>query len=176
MFATKIKKMFKKFTGLRFIVSEIGAVLYFPSTKKTIRINTYYMTKAKKIIKNLGLPGAKTGKVMASVRVADKQFIKEKLGKLNEKVSFIKNANEIMVLPSDVDKGMGLRIAMRYLNIDLDKTIVIGNGETSQSMFMNPGIKIALFNATKKLKKLANYVTKRPSTKGMREIMDSMNM
>ncbi len=71
---------------------------------------------------------------------------------------------------------MGLRIAMRYLNIDLDKTIVIGNGETSQSMFMNPGIKIALFNATKKLKKLANYVTKRPSTKGMREIMDSMNM
>ncbi len=170
-----VKKMCKKFTEWRCIVAENGAVIYFPSTKKTITINTYYMTKAKKIIKNLGLPGAKTGKVMASVRAADKQFIKEKLGKLTENVSFAKNANEMMILPLDVDKGVGLRIAMRYLNIDMDKTIIIGNRENSQSMFMNPGIKIALFNATRKLKKLANYVTKRPSTKGMREIMDSMN-
>ncbi|NOR84731.1 glycosyltransferase [archaeon] len=169
-----VKKMCKKFTKWRCIVAENGAVIYFPSTKKTITINTYYMTRAKKIIKNLELPGAKTGKVMASIRAADEQFIKEKLGKLNEKVSFIKNANEIMILPSDVDKGMGLRIAMRYLNIDMDKTIIIGNKENSHSMFMNPGIKIALFNATEKLKKLANYVTKKPSTNGVREIIDSM--
>ena len=63
--------------------------------QKTITINTYYMTKAKKIIRNLGLPGAKTGNVMASARAADKQFIKEKPGKVNEKVSLAKNANEI---------------------------------------------------------------------------------
>ncbi len=166
-----VKRMCKKFTGWRCIVAENGAVIYFPATKKTITINTYYMTRAKKLIKNLNLPGTMAGKVIVRARAVDEQLIKEKLGKLNEKVSIIKNANEIMIVPINVDKGLGLRIAMRYLNIDMDKTIVIGNGENSQSMFMNPGIKIALSNAAEKLKKLADHVTKNTSTKGMRELI-----
>ncbi|MCK4809115.1 MAG: glycosyltransferase [Candidatus Aenigmarchaeota archaeon] len=166
-----VKKMCKRFTGWRCIVAENGAVIYFPATKKTITINTYYMTRAKKIIKNLNLPGTMAGKVIVRARAVDEQIIKEKLGKLNEKVSIIKNADEIMIVPINVDKGLGLRIAMRYLNIDMDKTVVIGNGENSQSMFMNPGIKIALFNAAEKLKKLADHVTKNTSTRGMRELI-----
>ncbi|MCK5452005.1 MAG: HAD hydrolase family protein, partial [Candidatus Aenigmarchaeota archaeon] len=166
-----VKRMCKKFTGWRCIVAENGAVIYFPATKKTITINTYYMTRAKKLIKNLNLPGTMAGKVIVRARAVDEQLIKEKLGKLNEKVTIIKNANEIMIVPINVDKGLGLRIAMRYLNIDMDKTIVIGNGENSQSMFMNPGIKIALSNAAEKLKKLADHVTKNTSTKGMRELI-----
>jgi len=166
-----VKRMCKKFTGWRCIVAENGAVIYFPVTKKTITINTYYMTRAKKLIKNLNLPGTMAGKVIVRARAVDEQLIKEKLGKLNEKVSIIKNANEIMIVPINVDKGLGLRIAMRYLNIDMDKTIVIGNGENSQSMFMNPGIKIALSNAAEKLKKLADHVTKNTSTRGMRELI-----
>ena len=166
-----VKRMCKKFTGWRCIVAENGAVIYFPATKKTVTINTYYMTRAKKIIKDLNLPGTVTGKVIVRARAADEQLIKEKLGKLNEKVDIIKNANEIMIIPISVDKGLGLRIAMRYLNIDMDKTIVIGNEENSQSMFMNPGIKIALSNATEKLKEFADHVTKKPSTRGMREII-----
>ena len=166
-----VKKMCQKFKGWRCVVAENGAVIYFPETKKTITINTYYMTRAKKIIRNLNLPGTTIGKVITSSKAKDEEFIKEKLGKLAEKVSFIKNVNEIMILPLGVDKGVGLRIAMRYLNIDMDKTIVIGDGENDISMFMNPGIKIALSNATEKLKKLADHITKNPSTKGMREII-----
>jgi len=166
-----VKKMCKLFTGWRCIVAENGAVIYFPATKKTVTINTYYMTRAKKIIKNLNLPGTMAGKVVVRARASDEQLIREKLGKLNEKVNIVKNFDEIMIIPFSVDKGLGLRIAMRYLNIDMDKTIVIGNEENSQSMFMNPGIKIALFNATEKLKEFADHVTKKPSTRGMREII-----
>ena len=86
-------------------------------------------------------------------------------------VSFVKNVDEVMVVPMGVDKGLGLRIAMQYLNIDPDKTIIIGDGENDVDMFLNPGFKIALANANKKLKKLANHTTLGPSTEGIREII-----
>jgi len=169
-----VKKLCKKFNIWRCVVAENGAVLYFPLTKKTITINTYYMAKAKKIIINLNLPGTTIGKVITSNRVEDESIIRKKLEKLADKVDFIKNVNEIMVMPQGIDKGLGLRLAMQYLNIDMEKTIIIGDGENDVDMFFNPGFKIALANSHKKLKRLANQITMKPSTKGVREIIEKL--
>lgn len=171
-----VRKLCEKFDIWKCVIAENGAVLYFPKTKKTITINTSYMTKAKRVIRELNLPGATTGKVITSNRFKDLPKIKKKLGELADNVKFIRNVNEIMVVPSGVDKGLGLRIAMRYLNIDTDKTIVIGDGENDVDMFLNPGFKIALANANEKLKKLANQVTEMPSAEGVREIIRKLKM
>lgn len=45
---------------------------------------------------------------------------------------------------------------MQYLKIDLNKTIIIGDGENDVEMFLNLGFKIVLSNAHPKLKRLAN--------------------
>lgn len=167
-----VKKLCNKFKNIwRCIIAENGAILYFPSTKKTITTNTLYMIKAKKIIRNLNLPKTTIGKVITSNRFKDKKIIKEGIGVFADKVSFVRNVDEIMVVPMNVDKGMAVRLAAQYLNIDLDRTIVIGDGENDVDMFLNPGFKIALANAHKKLKDLANQVTEEPSTKGVMEII-----
>ena len=171
-----IKKLCRRFAVWRCAVAENGAVIYFPSTKKTITINTFYMKKAKRIIKNINLPGTQIGKIITSNRIEDLDLIKEKLGKIANRVNFVKNVNEIMTVPRGVDKGLGLRIAMQYLNIDIDKTIVIGDAANDIDMFLNPGFKVALANSNEKLKKLANQVTKEPSTKGVREIIKKLRM
>jgi len=169
-----VMELCSAFSIWRCVVAENGAVIYIPPTKKTITINTDYMKKAKKIIKELELPKSIKGKVIISVRAEDEKQVREKLGALVNKVSFYRNVNEVMILPRDVDKGLGLRIAMQYLNIDMDKTIVIGDGENDIGMFLNPGFKIAVSNAHPRLKKLANLVTEKPSTKGIREIMEKL--
>ncbi len=171
-----VKKLCSKFNVWRCVVAENGAVLYFPSTKKTITINTSHMKKAKKMIRNLNLPGTTLGKVITSNRFEDAGIIKEKLGKIANKVHFVKNVDELMVTPIGVDKGLGLRVAMQYLNIDLDKTIVIGDGENDVDMFLNPGFKVALANSNEKLKKLSNQVTKKPSVHGVREVIKKLKM
>jgi sucrose-phosphate phosphatase subfamily len=171
-----VKKLCKHFKIWRCVISENGAVLYFPATKKTLTVNTYYMKRAKRIIREMNLPDVTIGKVIASIRVEDEQKVRDKLGKIAEHVKFIRNVDEILVLPNGVDKGMGVRLAMRYLNIDLDHTIVVGDGENDIDMFLNPGFKIALSNADKKLKEVANQVMTKPATKGMKEIIDMINM
>jgi len=170
-----VKKLCHKFNIWRCVVAENGAVIYFPSTKKTITLNTIYMMRARKIIKGLNLPNTVIGRVITSNKIEDEKFIREGLGKIADKVCFMKNVNEIMVMPINVNKGLGLRLAMQYLNIDMEKTIVVGDGDNDVDMFLNPGFKVALSNADKKLKKLADQVTKDPSTMGVREIIQQLN-
>ena len=169
-----VKKLCSKFNIWRAVVAENGAVIYIPPTKKTITINTTYMKKVKKIVRNLELPGTTISKVITSNKWKDKNLIEEKIGDLRQNVSFVKNVDELMIVPQGVDKGLGLRLAMRYLNVDMDKTIIIGDGENDVDMFLNPGFKVALANAHPKLKKLANQVTENPSTKGIREIIEDL--
>ncbi|MFH1505838.1 MAG: HAD-IIB family hydrolase [archaeon] len=169
-----VKKLCKKYKIWRAVVAENGAVIYIPSTRKTITTNTFYMKKVKKIVRNMGLPGTTIGKIITSNKWTDKRKIEGEIGKLAENVSFVKNVDELMILPLGVDKGLGLRLAMRYLNVDMDKTIVIGDGENDIDMFLNPGFKVALSNAHPKLKKLANQVTTKPATKGVKEVIEHL--
>ena len=120
------------------------------------------------------MPGTVIGKVITSNRAEDEQVIRKKLEKIANSVNFVKNVDEIMILPLGVDKGLGLRVAMQYLNVDMEKTIVIGDAENDVDMFMNPGFKVALANSHEKLKRLANQVTKEPSTRGVREIIEKL--
>ncbi|MBW2988794.1 glycosyltransferase [Candidatus Woesearchaeota archaeon] len=171
-----VRKMCSRLNFWRCIVSENGAVIYFPKKKKTISINTYYMKKAKRMIRELELPGTVVGKIIISIKEGYKDIVEEKLSRIKDKVKLVRNVDEIMITPLEIDKGSGLQIAMQHLNLDMDKAIMIGDGENDIDMFLNPGFKIALANADKKLKKLADQVTKMPSTRGVREIIKKLRM
>ena len=134
------------------------------------------MAEAKKIIQAMKLPGMTMGRVIISIDISHFPQVKRAIGGLSDFVKFIKNNNEIMILPIGVDKGVGLQLALRLLNIDVDKVIMIGDGENDIDMFLNPGYKIALANADEGLKKLANHVTKSSSTQGMREIIRKLKV
>ena len=171
-----VKALSKKFKVWRAIIAENGAVIYFPITKKTITINTDYMKKAKKIVRGMNLEGSSIGKVIASANIRDEEIVRKALVELEDHLNFERNADEIMITPKGVEKGLGVRLAMQYLNIDLDNTMVIGDGENDVSMFLNPGFKIALANAHEKLKRLANHTTQAPSVKGMKEIITELKI
>jgi HAD superfamily hydrolase (TIGR01484 family) len=134
------------------------------------------MRKAKKILKNINPKGLVLGKVIAAIPSTKESLIKRKLAAYLPKLRFIRNGSDTMILPSGVDKGLGIRLAMLYLNVDLDKTIVIGDGENDVDMFMNPGYKIALQNSIPKLKKLANEVIDKPSTEGIKNFIEMLKI
>ncbi|MBD3209431.1 glycosyltransferase [Candidatus Woesearchaeota archaeon] len=169
------KQLAKKFKHWKAIICENGAVIYFPEDKKTITTSTYHMRRAKKILTKMDLPGTKKGKIMVRIKEEQEEAARSLIGKLADKVEFTKNVDEIIIVPKHVDKGFGVRQAMLYLNIELDKTICVGDGENDIDMFLNPGFKIALANAHPKLKELAHQVTKKASTKGIYEIIEKLS-
>lgn len=171
-----VKAFCKKFNAFRCVIAENGCVVFFPKTKRLIVTNSLYMDKAREKIKKLGFPGTVLGLVGASVKIKYVKKVEKELGGLlfEDKVKWVRNVDDINFIPVRVDKGYGIRTAAQYLNINLENTIVIGDGENDVGMFLNPGYKIALANAHPRLKKLAHEVTKNKSTRGMREIIEKM--
>lgn len=170
-----VKDLAKKFKVWKAIICENGAIIYFPEENKTITISTHHMRKAKKILKKLDLPGTTTGKILVSTKIENEEEIKKVLGKLVDNLEFTYNVDELMILPKGVSKGLGIRLALRYLNVDIDSTICIGDGENDIDMFLNPGFKVAVANAHPKLKELAHLVTKEENIKGVREVIEKIH-
>ncbi|MFH1511461.1 MAG: glycosyltransferase [Candidatus Woesearchaeota archaeon] len=169
-----VRRFCRNFPVWKCAVSENGCVLYFPRTNQTITLTTGHMSRARRILRQLNIPGMSFGNIDVSVPITEEQTVLSRLGKLVDKLSFAKNVDTLMVLPKGVDKGVGVRLALRYLNIDAEKSVIMGDAENDVAMFLCPGFKVAVANATANLKKLANHVTTNPGTRGVREVIEEL--
>lgn len=73
------------------------------------------------------------------------------------------------ILDKNVDKGKGLKVAVKLMGFKIKETAVVGDSETDIEMFKVAGLKIALANAPKQLKILANHTTKKSNGEGFTE-------
>ena len=79
-----------------------------------------------------------------------------------------------MILPKHVNKGIGVKMALDYLELDGENTLVVGDAENDVDLFGVPGYKVAVSNAHPRLKMLADEITEHPASAGMREIVDKL--
>jgi glycosyltransferase involved in cell wall biosynthesis/hydroxymethylpyrimidine pyrophosphatase-like HAD family hydrolase len=170
-----IKELAKNFPIWKCIIAENGCILYFPETKKEIIIDTKQMKQAREIIKDLNLTSTAIRDIIVSTKIKNEEEIRNKLGPLCSELNFIYNVDELMILPYEITKGFALKLAHVFLNLEPEKTIIVGDGENDIDMYLNPGIKIALKNSIPKLKQLSMQVIDKPSTEGMKKIIDIIN-
>lgn len=65
----------------------------------------------------------------------------------------------IHIQPKGVDKFEGIKVACRWLGVDVKEVVAIGDSDGDSSMLRNCGIGIAVANATERAKKSADWVT-----------------
>ena len=65
------------------------------------------------------------------------------------------------------DKGFGMKTLCGKLGIRDDESMVIGDGENDEPMFTPGRFKVAMGNASEKLKSIADYVTLDSSHEGV---------
>lgn len=63
------------------------------------------------------------------------------------------------LIAKGVNKFTGIQKIMKYLNADIDKTVSFGDSLNDYEMIKNCNIGIAVGNASKTVKEIANYVT-----------------
>ncbi|MBN2368056.1 phosphoglycolate phosphatase [Candidatus Woesearchaeota archaeon] len=168
-----VKELFDRFGLWECIVCENGSIVYFPKSKKTIKVNSSYLEEARGILMKNGI-SANFGEVIISVNIKEKEKVKEKLHHLTKNLNYIYNVDEMMILPKFVNKGSGVKIALNHLGIDPQNTIVVGDAENDIDLFRTPGYKVALSNAHPRLKLIADEVTEKPGSKGIREIVKKL--
>ncbi|MBS3125989.1 phosphoglycolate phosphatase [Candidatus Woesearchaeota archaeon] len=168
-----VKSLVRKFRLWDCVVCENGAVIYFPKSRKTITILSEYMEMARTLLKAKNVK-AKYGKVVVSIAQSQRKKAEQYLSKLNKRLNYVVNVDEVMILPKYVNKGQGVKMALDYLGVEPERTVVVGDAENDLDLFRIPGFKVAVANAHPKLKLLADQVTEKPSSEGIREIVEKL--
>lgn len=67
--------------------------------------------------------------------------------------------NTVEILKKGEGKGTGIRNLKKYLNLETENIMCIGDGENDISMFKECGYKVAMKNGIDKLKDMADFIT-----------------
>jgi Cof subfamily protein (haloacid dehalogenase superfamily) len=78
----------------------------------------------------------------------------------------------IEVMSIDGNKGNGLKVMAKYLNIPLEDTVAVGDQHNDIPMFKAAGFSIAMGNAEEEIKKLSDYVTLTNDENGVASAID----
>jgi hypothetical protein len=84
------------------------------------------------------------------------------------------NKGAVMVLPSGVNKGSGLRAALQELELTEDQVVAVGDAENDHSFLRISGLGVAVANALPALKERADWVVTLPRGAGVRQVIEGL--
>jgi hydroxymethylpyrimidine pyrophosphatase-like HAD family hydrolase len=84
------------------------------------------------------------------------------------------NKDAVMILPSGVDKGTGLRIALGELGLSPHQAAGVGDAENDHAFLAVCGCGVAVANALPALKERADFVTAGDHGAGVEELIEKL--
>ena len=154
-------------------VLENGAVLFDPSTGKSEALAEPPPTAFIARLHERGLP-LQLGKVIVATWEPHEVFVLETIRDLGLEFQVIFNKGAVMILPSGVNKGTGLKAALQRLNLEAKDVAGIGDAENDHALLEISGYPVAVANALPALRAKAAYVTNGDHGDGVVELIERM--
>ena len=155
------------------IVAENGAIVYFPQTRNTIRINEVDGKRICGVFSNARFP-ADIRDSTVSVKRRYERRIRQILDSDGIEANIERNVDDIMIMPRNVNKKAGIRMALGELGIEPKSCAFFGDSENDISMFTFPGLTVAMKKAHPELKKQADEVLRTDIPQGLITYLNSI--
>lgn len=90
-----------------------------------------------------------------------------------EKGLYIKSSGyAIHISKNREGKAVGVRKLIEMLGLNRNQVVGVGDSDTDVEFLKEVGIKVAVANADESLKSVSDFITKRPSSEGVRELAE----
>lgn len=153
------------------VVAENGAVLFDPVSAKVELLVEPPPAAFLGRLQEMGVPFT-MGHVIISTRQPHENEVLTAIKDLGMELHLIFNKGAVMVLPTSTNKAMGLKVALKRLDLSRHNVVGIGDAENDHSLLDYAGIGVAVSNAVENLKIVADLVTKGESSAGVGELID----
>lgn len=156
------------------IVAENGALLYNPATRESRTLGEPPPPEFVAALRGAGIEPLSVGlSIVSTVQPHDGAVLKV-IHDLGLEMQVIYNREAVMVLPSGVNKGTGLRAALAELGLSVHNTVGVGDAENDHALLSVCECRVAVANAIPTLKDRADLVTSDPDGKGVEQLVDKM--
>jgi hydroxymethylpyrimidine pyrophosphatase-like HAD family hydrolase len=156
------------------VVVENGALLYNPSTCESRPLGEPPPQEFLDALRAAGVSPLFVGtSIIATVKPYDTDVLKV-IRDLGLEMQVIYNRDNVMILPSGVNKGTGLRAALAELGLSPHNAVAVGDAENDHALLNACECRVAVANAIPTLKERADLVTSDPDGLGVEQLIDKM--
>lgn len=155
------------------VVAENGGLLYDPATGEEKVLTEPPDPKFISLLRERNVPVAVGRAIVATWQPYEKEVLNAiRDSGLELQVTFNKGA--VMVLPSGVNKGTGLKAAVKELGISLHNVVSVGDAENDHAFLRISECAVAVANALPALKEHADVVLDKARGDGVTDLIDRM--
>ncbi len=155
------------------VVAENGAVLHDPARVETRLLGAAPEPELVAALRARGVPFA-VGRVILATHEPHGAEVAEVVRALEVPRHLSLNKGAVMVLPRGVDKGSGLRAALRELGVPEAATVAVGDAENDVELLRAAGLSVAVRGAVGAVENAAHEVTRGDDGAGVIELIDRL--
>jgi hypothetical protein len=156
------------------IVAENGAVLYDPTTREERALAAAPPIEFVSELEQRGVTPLSVGRVIVATWEPNDPVVHEVIRIMGLDLQVIFNKGAVMVLPSGLNKAVGLNRALDDLKLSAHNAIGVGDAENDHSFLAACECSIAVANALESVKARVDWVTRSDHGAGVIELIDRM--
>jgi hydroxymethylpyrimidine pyrophosphatase-like HAD family hydrolase len=164
-----LRQVFPALEVFDLVVAENGAMVYRPSTRQIRLLGERPPEAFVDLLKSRGVP-VSVGQVIVATWQPHETAVLEAVRELGLELQVIFNKGAVMVLPSGINKAVGLRAALDELGLSVHNAVGVGDAENDHAFLSACECAVAVANALPALKDRADLVTRAPHGEGVQEL------
>jgi hydroxymethylpyrimidine pyrophosphatase-like HAD family hydrolase len=155
------------------LIVENGGLLYRPESREEKLLAEPPDERFLSLLRQTGVPFS-AGRIIVATWKPHEQEVLNAIRDLGLELQVIFNKGAVMVLPSGVNKGAGLAVALGELKLSPHNVVAIGDAENDHALFNICGCSVAVANALPALKERADLVLPSARGGGVTEICEQL--
>lgn len=155
-----------------FIVAENGAVLFRPATGGTRTLGAPPPAGFVEALRQQGVKPLSAGLAIVATTREHFEIAGKTIAAMGLDLEFIFNRSSLMMLPTGINKGTGLRLALEELRLSPQNVVGIGDAENDDAFLSICGYYVAVANAIPAIQEAADLVTDGDHGAGVAEVID----
>jgi len=156
------------------VVAENGALLYNPATAERRALTNPPAPAFVAELQRRGIQPLDVGQCIIATWQPNEADVLDVIRSQGLELQVIFNKEAVMILPSGVNKGTGLRVALDELGLSPHNSLGIGDAENDHAFLGICECGVAVANALPAIKDHADVVTAGASGAGVEEIIDKL--
>jgi hydroxymethylpyrimidine pyrophosphatase-like HAD family hydrolase len=157
------------------VVAENGAVLYRPASKEERTLaEPPPPSFARRLSERVGGAAVQVGRVIVATWTPHELAAVELINEMGLELQVIFNKGAVMVLPSGMNKAVGLQAALDELGLSARNTVAVGDAENDHAFLSICECGVAVANALDSLKQRADFVTAGDHGQGIEELVEGL--
>ena len=154
------------------VVGENGAIVHDPRAGTTKRLAEPPPPRFIQMLRDRGVTPLSVGHVIVATRQPNETVVLQLIRDLGLELQVIFNKGAVMVLPSSINKGLGVIAALEEMGLSPHNCVGVGDAENDHAFLSICECSVAVANALPGIKECADFVTQRTHGAGVRELLD----